>query len=87
MATRQERARQMLLGMGIKSSADFTDFSLGPTAKNRSRNKVIVQMVIFEGSTLNAAGKVYGLSGERARNIALGSVRRLTGRYENAKNI
>jgi len=78
--TRQQRAREMLIGMGVESAADFPDKSLGV---KHERNRKIVEAVIFNGWTLRKAGTVYGVSCERARGIALAAVRRLVGRCVN----
>jgi len=78
--TRQQRAREMLIGMGIKSAADFSEKSLGT---KHERNRKIVAAVIFNGWTLKNAGDMFGVSHEQARVVGLSSVRRLVGRCEN----
>ena len=77
--TRQYKARKMLIGMGITGASGFTEKSLGAKP---DRNRSIVQMVIFDGATLKSAGAAHGVSTEQARVVALGSVRRLTGKYQ-----
>jgi hypothetical protein len=78
--TGQQLAREMLIGMGIKSAADFSEKSLGT---KHERNRKIVAAVIFDGWTLKKAGDTFGVSIEQARVVGLGSVRRLVGQYEN----
>jgi DNA-binding CsgD family transcriptional regulator len=77
--TKSERARRMLVKMGITSADDFSDLSLGYKV---TRNRQIVQQAIFEGYTLEEVAGIHSISREHVGTTAIRCVISLVGREE-----
>lgn len=62
--------------MGVFSADEIDDRHLG---KLKERNRKIVQMVIFDGSTLAEAAKANGCDIEQARQVAMRTISQALG--------
>ena len=68
--------KALLTSIGVKSAADFTDFSLG-NKDLRERNRDIVARCVFDGDTLQSAALVYGINKQTVRHTVMRSSRLL----------
>lgn len=72
----KQNAKELLLSGGFDSADAMPAEAFG---QFEARNREITQAVIFDGATLESAGDRFGLSRERARQVAVVATRRTLG--------